>query len=239
MSNRIIFTPSGREGQVADGATVLDAARQLGIDLDSVCGGRGICGRCQVVPGIGSFPKWGLDIDDDALSAPGSTEESYGGKRPLIEGHRLGCAAVIQTDVVIDIPESSQIHKQVIRKEVNLEGLTIDPVTELRYVEVSGVAPPLLLLRVALARDWDIEEVTVPATLDSQVADAIETARSETTRWTNEAASESEPAGLTVALRTQADGRAIDCRRRLARVRRRCLWDGHRHWLNHHRRSPL
>ncbi len=204
MSNRIIFTPSGREGEVTDGATVLDAARQLGIDLDSVCGGRGICGRCQVVPGTGSFPKWGLDIDADALSAPGSTEESYGGKRPLQEGHRLGCAAVIQTDVVIDIPESSQIHKQVIRKEVNLEGLTIDPVTELRYVEVSGVAPPLLLLRVALARDWHIEEVLVPGSLESQVADAIETARSQT-----EVAPESEPAGLTVALRTQSDGQLI------------------------------
>ncbi len=204
MSNRIIFTPSGREGQVADGATVLDAARQLGIDLDSVCGGRGICGRCQVIPGVGSFPKWGLDIDATALSAPGSTETSYAGKRPLLEGHRLGCAAVVQTDVVIDIPESSQIHKQVIRKKVNLEGLTIDPVTELRYVEVSGVAPPLLLLRVALARDWDIEEILVPGTLDSQVAQAIAASRA-----TTEVASENEPAGLTVALRTQADGQLI------------------------------
>ncbi len=204
MSNRIIFTPSGREGQVADGATVLDAARQLGIDLDSVCGGRGICGRCQVVPGIGSFPKWGLDIDATALSAPGSTETSYAGKRPLLEGHRLGCAAVIQTDVVIDIPESSQIHKQVIRKEVNLEGLTIDPVTELRYVEVSGVAPPLLLLRVALARDWGIEEILVPGTLDSQVAQAIAASQAMA-----DAVSETEPAGLTVALRTQSDGQLI------------------------------
>lgn len=201
MSNRIIFTPSGREGEVDDGASVLDAARQLGIDLDSVCGGRGICGRCQVVPGSGSFPKWGLDIDDSALSAPGSTETSYAGKRPLLEGHRLGCAAVIETDVVIDIPESSQIHKQVIRKEVNLAGLTIDPVTELRYVEITGVAPPSLLLRVALARDWKIEEVWVPPTLDSLVAAAIETARS--------SAPGMETVGLTVALRTTRDDQLV------------------------------
>ncbi|MBA2638536.1 MAG: 2Fe-2S iron-sulfur cluster binding domain-containing protein, partial [Nocardioidaceae bacterium] len=42
----IRFTPSGRRGSVAPGTTVLDAARALGVDLDSVCGGRGICGRC-------------------------------------------------------------------------------------------------------------------------------------------------------------------------------------------------
>ena len=39
----VVFTPSGLRGQVAIGTTVLEAARKLGVDLDSVCGGRGIC----------------------------------------------------------------------------------------------------------------------------------------------------------------------------------------------------
>ncbi len=52
----VIFTPSGRRGRVASGTTVLDAARSLGVDIDSVCGGRGICGRCQVVQQVGEFP---------------------------------------------------------------------------------------------------------------------------------------------------------------------------------------
>ncbi|MEA3184008.1 MAG: hypothetical protein QOJ74_485, partial [Ilumatobacteraceae bacterium] len=55
---RIVFTPSGLSGEVDTGTTVLAAARQLGVDLDSVCGGRGICGRCQVEPSTGSFAKW-------------------------------------------------------------------------------------------------------------------------------------------------------------------------------------
>ena len=46
---RAVFTPSGRRGSFPVGTTVLDAARALGVDLDSICGGRGICGRCQVV----------------------------------------------------------------------------------------------------------------------------------------------------------------------------------------------
>lgn len=194
MSNRIIFTPTGLEAEVPDGTSVLAAARQLGVDLDSVCGGRGICGRCQVTPTSGSFPKWGLEVGDDALSEPGPSESEYKGKRPLQDGNRLGCLATICRDVVVDIPESSQIHKQVIRKEINLEGLTIDPVTELRYIEVGGVAPPGLLLRVALQRDWGIENAQVPAALSSQIQSAIDEARASTRT--------SAPVGLTVALRT-------------------------------------
>jgi uncharacterized 2Fe-2S/4Fe-4S cluster protein (DUF4445 family) len=45
--NRVVFTPSGLDGNFEDGTTVLDAARKLGVDIDSVCGGRGICGRCD------------------------------------------------------------------------------------------------------------------------------------------------------------------------------------------------
>ena len=44
----VVFTPSGKRGRFALGTPVLTAARQLGVDIDSVCGGRGICGRCQV-----------------------------------------------------------------------------------------------------------------------------------------------------------------------------------------------
>ena len=45
---RIVFSPSGRRGSFPAGTSVLEAARALGVDLDSVCGGRGLCGRCQV-----------------------------------------------------------------------------------------------------------------------------------------------------------------------------------------------
>ena len=56
----VIFTPSGRRGRFATGTTVLDAARALGVDIDSVCGGRGICGRCQIEVSEGSFAKLGI-----------------------------------------------------------------------------------------------------------------------------------------------------------------------------------
>ena len=45
----VVFTPTGLRGEFPVGTSVLQAAQQLGVDLESSCGGRGICGRCQVM----------------------------------------------------------------------------------------------------------------------------------------------------------------------------------------------
>jgi uncharacterized 2Fe-2S/4Fe-4S cluster protein (DUF4445 family) len=132
---RVVFTPAGREGVVPAGTTVLDAARRLGIDLDSVCGGRGICGRCQVTPSTGLFAKWSIESDTGALSAPGGMEADYHGRRQL-EDRRLGCAATVLGDAVIDVPADSQVHRQIVRKSINLADVILDPAVTLAYVEV-------------------------------------------------------------------------------------------------------
>ncbi len=137
---RIVFTPSGLAGEVDTGSTVLAAARQLGVDLDSVCGGRGICGRCQIEPSTGSFAKWAIDSEATALSDWSSVEFDYetkgNARRPLREGRRLGCAAHVLADAVISVPSESQVHKQVVRKSVDLTGLVIDPQFRLFNVDV-------------------------------------------------------------------------------------------------------
>ena len=71
---QVIFTPSGRRGRVAAGTTVLDAARSLGVDIDSVCGGRGICGRCAVTPAFGTFAKHGITSSPEHLTDPNAVE---------------------------------------------------------------------------------------------------------------------------------------------------------------------
>ncbi len=133
-SHRVVFTPSGRRGQVEHGKTVLDAARSLGVDLDSVCGGRGICGRCQVAPVSGEVPTWGITVADGNLSDPDRLEAAYRGKRPLADGRRLGCALKVYGDAVVDVPSASQLHRQIVRKDVAIDHLTIDPLVVLRYV---------------------------------------------------------------------------------------------------------
>ncbi|MBM3613107.1 MAG: DUF4445 domain-containing protein, partial [Alphaproteobacteria bacterium] len=133
----VIFTPSGKRGRFAAGTPVLSAARALGVDLDSVCGGRGICSKCQITPGYGDFPKHGVSVGADALSPWNAVEQRYKDKRGLVEGRRLGCQARIAGDVVIDVPPESQVHKQVIRKSADARAVAMDPATRRVYVEVA------------------------------------------------------------------------------------------------------
>ena len=195
---RIVFTPSGLDGEVASGTTVLDAARALGVDLDSVCGGRGICGRCQVVAGAGTFPKWGLTADAEALNPPGDTERDYRGLRPIVEGRRLGCAATVCSDVVIDVPPASQIHKQVVRKDLDLGEITLDPVVELHYLEPPRVelghdATATDLITDGLRSEWGIEHAVVAAAALADVHRIMHNAAT------------ADGGGLTVALRQACD----------------------------------
>ena len=132
----VVFTPSGRRGRFERGTTVLDAARRLGVDLDSVCGGRGICGRCQVEVAEGEHAKHGISSSRRALSPVADVERAYADDRGLADGRRLGCTAHVVGDVVIDVPPESQVYRQVVRKEADAHPIEVDPVVRLYYVEV-------------------------------------------------------------------------------------------------------
>ncbi|MCP4822065.1 MAG: DUF4445 domain-containing protein, partial [Shimia sp.] len=132
----VIFTPSGKRGTFPVGTPILTAARQLGVDLDSVCGGRGICSKCQITPSYGEFPKHGVTVAEDALSEWNAVEQRYDDKRGLPKGRRLGCQATVQGDIVIDVPPESQVHKQVVRKRAEVRDITLNPTVKLTYVEV-------------------------------------------------------------------------------------------------------
>ena len=157
----VVFTPSGRRGAFPLGTSVLAAARTLGVDLDSVCGGRGLCGRCQVAPGIGDFPKFAIKSREAHLTPVGDTEQRYKDKRSLKDGRRLGCSATIQGDLVIDVPPDSQVHKQVVRKRAEALEIELDPVVRLCCVEVAepdmdNPSGDLERLEQALAAQWDV-----------------------------------------------------------------------------------
>ena len=158
----VVFTPSGRRGDVSPGTTVLDAARRLGVDIDSVCGGRGICGRCQVEPMFGEFAKHGITADASHLSPSGTVEADYRGRRPLTEDRRLSCTATIRGDLVVDVPAESQVHRQVIRKDIDLGDIELDPVLVLRLVEF-GEGDDLL---AALGSQWGLTGLELPPDLD-------------------------------------------------------------------------
>jgi uncharacterized 2Fe-2S/4Fe-4S cluster protein (DUF4445 family) len=146
----VVFTPSGRRGNFGDGTTILQAARKLGVDLDSICGGRGICGRCQIAS------------ESNKLSGLTTTEREYAKRKGLTPGHRLGCAATIHGDTIIDVPPESQVHRPVVRKSLDERPITVDPVVRLCYLELvssdlGDATSEATRVCDQLASDWQIE----------------------------------------------------------------------------------
>ena len=160
----VLFTPSGKRGRFETGTPILTAARQLGVDLDSVCGGRGICSKCQITPGYGEFSKHGVTVNEGALSEWNAVEQRYKDKRGLIDGRRLGCQATVQGDIVIDVPPESQVHKQVVRKRAEVLDITLNPSTRIYYVEVEepdmhNPSGDLERLVAALESQWKLRNL--------------------------------------------------------------------------------
>jgi uncharacterized 2Fe-2S/4Fe-4S cluster protein (DUF4445 family) len=157
----VVFTPSGKRGRFAPGTDLLAAARALGVDLDSVCGGRGICGRCQVVVSEGEFAKHGIVSRADHLTPFSAPESTYRERSGLAADRRLGCHARVRGDLVVDVPPESQLHRQVVRKEADAHAIEVDPVVRLHYVEVRqpdmlDPSGDLQRLLEALQRDWQL-----------------------------------------------------------------------------------
>jgi uncharacterized 2Fe-2S/4Fe-4S cluster protein (DUF4445 family) len=128
--------PSGRRGRFPKGTPVLEAARDLGVYVESVCGGRGICGRCQVEVAEGQFAKHGITSLNDHISPFGPKEQRYAEKRDLKDGRRLSCSATVQGDLVIDVPADAQVNTQIVRKAADTKVFPRNPALQLCYVEV-------------------------------------------------------------------------------------------------------
>jgi len=127
----VLFMPSGLRGQVPVGTTVLQAAQRLGVDLESICGGQGKCRKCQVLPQQGEFSKHGIVSRADHLSDLTETELHHQSRKRLKDGRRLGCNARILGDLVVDVPEESQQHKQHIAKAVTAYDIQVQPALHL------------------------------------------------------------------------------------------------------------
>ncbi len=161
----VVFMPSGKRGHFAQGTPLLQAARSLGVDIDSVCGGRALCGRCQVLVAEGEFAKLGVSSSTASLTELSEPEKRFSKRAPLAPGRRLSCSARVVADVVIDVPASSQVHRQVVRKEADARAIELNPVVRLHYVQVKepdmhDPSGDLRRLFEALEREWELKNLT-------------------------------------------------------------------------------
>jgi uncharacterized 2Fe-2S/4Fe-4S cluster protein (DUF4445 family) len=162
---QIVFTPSGKRGTFEVGTSILDAARQLGVDLDTVCGGRGLCGRCQILCAEGEFSKHNIVSSAQHLGEGTKVEARYQRiNGDFANGRRLGCQAKILGDLVIDVPPDSQVHRQVVRKAADHANIHLNPAIRLHVVDVEepdmhDPSGDLRRLKNALEREWGRENL--------------------------------------------------------------------------------
>lgn len=161
----VAFMPSGRRGQIEKGTTVLEAARQLGVDVESICGGQMTCNKCRIRVEEGHFAKLGINSTADHLSLASEQEINLLEKLDS-QDCRLSCQAKVLNDALIYIPEESRAQKQIIRKSATERAIEINPAIRQYYVEV---VPAQLgehrgdwgRLQDALAVKWDLHDLEI------------------------------------------------------------------------------
>nr|WP_298103398.1 ASKHA domain-containing protein [uncultured Shinella sp.] len=213
----VLFMPSGKRGRFPVGTPVLEAARKLGVYVESVCGGRATCGRCQIEVQEGNFAKHKIVSSNDHISARGPKEERYDKVRGLPENRRLSCSALIQGDLVIDVPQDTVVNAQVVRKAATDRVIERNAAVQLCYVEVDepDMHKPLGdldRLKVMLEKDWGWKDLLIAPHLIPQIQSILRKGNWGVTAAIHRDMDSSRPfiVGLWPGLKNEAYGIACD-----------------------------
>jgi uncharacterized 2Fe-2S/4Fe-4S cluster protein (DUF4445 family) len=133
---KIIFQPSGRRGEVDKDVTLIEASRQLGVDIEALCGEKKVCGKCKVRIEEGFFEKFGIHSTRANASDWQEEEDKFINATQRDEGYRLGCCAKVQGDMLVFVPEESRAGKQVVSKAARDIHIDWNPAVKHYYVEV-------------------------------------------------------------------------------------------------------
>jgi uncharacterized 2Fe-2S/4Fe-4S cluster protein (DUF4445 family) len=157
QKHNIILQPSGRRGQVDEGQSIRSAARDLGVEIESICAENATCGKCMVLIEEGRFEKYNIDSKRSNVSPVSVEESAYFARRPKLlkdKGWevgqvRLSCQCRIMGDVLINVPEESRGNKQIVRKSASDREIEVKPAIRKYLVTMS---PPNLERPIA---DWE------------------------------------------------------------------------------------
>jgi uncharacterized 2Fe-2S/4Fe-4S cluster protein (DUF4445 family) len=133
----VIFQPSGRRGEVRKGITIVEASRELGVDIEVLCGEKRVCGKCKIRIEEGFFEKFGIQSSLKNASPWQEEEGNFITEQERREGYRLGCCARIQGNLLVFVPEESRAGKQVVSKAARDIPIENNPAVNVYFVEVS------------------------------------------------------------------------------------------------------
>jgi uncharacterized 2Fe-2S/4Fe-4S cluster protein (DUF4445 family) len=145
----VIFQPSGRRGYVESGTLLRTAARDLGVEIESICAENATCGKCKIIVEEGDFQRYGIISRQSALSPLSEAEANFFARRPnMLASHgwtpgqvRLSCQARVLGDLLIHVPEESRGNRQIVRKTLHARPVDVQPAIRNYYLPLP---PPTL-----------------------------------------------------------------------------------------------
>ncbi|MEM3585833.1 MAG: ASKHA domain-containing protein [Candidatus Jordarchaeaceae archaeon] len=115
----VTFQPEGKRVKIKSGSSILEAAKLSGVDLTSICGGIGKCGKCKVIV------EKGGEIYVNSIT---EREKELLSPIEISAGYRLACRTQVKDNITVRIPEESRTGRQKLQVEgietpVKLESL--------------------------------------------------------------------------------------------------------------------
>ena len=152
----VVFQPYGNRSKFRLGTTIMEAAKTLGVDITSLCDGKGTCGKCKVKVQKGV----------EGLTHPAEKELKHLSEEELTQSFRLACQTPLTLPMVIYVPERSRVGKQ----RLQTDGLEVpvkpNPLVKKYFIEMP---PPTLhdprsdedRLVDALRKEHDLTSLTI------------------------------------------------------------------------------
>lgn len=132
----VIFQPSARRGLVDEGTNLIEASRQLGVDIEALCGEKKVCGKCKVRIEEGSFEKFGIVSSRSHTSEWQEEEDKFFTPAQKDEGYRLACVTKVQGDLLVFVPEEARAGKQIVSKAARDIHIDWNPAVKQYFVQV-------------------------------------------------------------------------------------------------------
>ena len=123
MTHEVVFQPMGRRVVVDPNKTILEMAQQAGVALEATCGGKGICGKCRIMP-------------SGTTSAPTDQELELLGRDDSHHNERLACQTRLPQGGTVWVPEASRLQQQVILTTGRQMELRLDPMLQVKDLEI-------------------------------------------------------------------------------------------------------
>ncbi len=93
---KVEFLPYKKKVEVDEGTTLLEAAERAGVYINSICGGKGVCGKCKL-----KVEKGNVSPDKHSLC--------FFKKEEIETGYVLACQTNVYEDLVVRVPEEARL----------------------------------------------------------------------------------------------------------------------------------